>query len=187
MQAQCADRPEPLARRSRLREFQAQLAQRVQAAKNGTQSNSNQLGVMLADTHCLFDLQQISEVMPVRAITRVPLTQDWYLGLSSVRGNLVGVIDFSRFLGYAGTQMDAECRIIVLSRALSLHGGLLVPRVLGLRNPQQMTPAPEHDRVASELSHRATQRYRDDQSRLWMQIDLAALVQDPRFLQISYK
>ncbi|NMM37100.1 MAG: chemotaxis protein CheW [Glaciimonas sp.] len=186
IQAESAGKPGPLARRVRLREFQTQLAQRVQAAQNSTESNVNQLGVMLGDTRCLFDLRQTSEIMPVRSITKVPLTQDWYLGLSSIRGNLMGVIDLPRFLGYAGTPIDAECRIIVLSRALSLHGGLLVPRVLGLHNPQQMTPAPEPDQV-SELSpwHWARQRYRDAQSRYWTQIDVAALVQDSRFLQIG--
>lgn len=177
-----AGKPEPHARRTRLREFQAQLAQRVQAAQDGAGSNLNQLGVMLGDTHCLLDLQQTSEILPLRPITKVPLTLDWYLGLSSIRGNLVGVVDFPHFLGYAATEPDAACRIIVFSRGLSLHGGLLVPRVLGLRNPQQMTSA---SAPASALSPWSTQCYRDDQAQLWMQIDLAALVQDPRFLQIG--
>lgn len=178
------DKPDLPLRRTRLHEFQAQLAQRVQAAQHSTESNLNQLGVMLGDMHCLFDLQQTSEIMPVRAITQVPLTQDWYLGLSSIRGNLVGVVDFSRFLGYPATTIDAESRIVVFSRGLSLHGGLLVSRVLGLRNPQQMTPAPESVQSAG-LARWATQCYRDDQSRLWAQVDLAALVQDPDFLHIG--
>ncbi|MDP3842388.1 MAG: chemotaxis protein CheW [Oxalobacteraceae bacterium] len=179
-----AGKPEPHARRTRLREFQAQLAQRVQAAQNSAERNLNQLGVMIGDTHCLLDLQQTSEILPVRSITKVPLTLDWYLGLSSIRGNLVGVVDFPRFLGYAATELDAACRIIIFSRGLSLHGGLLVPRVLGLRNPQQMAPAPDAE-PASALSRWTTQCYRDEQARLWMQIDLAALVQDPRYLQIG--
>lgn len=178
------DKPDPLACRARLHEFQAQLTQRVQAAQNSTTSSISQLGVMVGDTHYLFDLQQTSEIMPVRPITKVPLTQDWFLGLSSIRGNLVGVVDFPRFLGYVGTEMDAACRIIVFSRGLSLHGGLLVSRVLGLRNAQQMMPVPESGQ-ASELSPWVTQRYRDDQSRLWLRIDLAVLVQDSRFLQIG--
>ncbi len=188
MPAQSIGKTDPLARRTRLREFQTQLAQRVQAAQNSTESNANQLGVMLGNAHCLFDLQQTSEIMPVRSITKVPLTQDWYLGLSGVRGNLVGVIDFPRFLGYASTEIDAECRIIVLSSALSVHSGLLVPRVLGLRNPQRMTPEPEQKPALSPRpSACVKQHFRDDQSQLWLQIDLAALVQDSRFLQIAPK
>ena len=176
--------PEPLARRIRLHEFQAQLAQRVKIAQNSAERSITQLGVLIADTHCLFDLQQTSEIMPVHSITQVPLTQDWYLGLSSIRGNLVGVVDFARFSGHAVTAIDAECRIVVFSSGLSLHGGVLVSRVLGLRNAQQMTPACESV-AESGLSRWATQHYRDDQSRLWTHIDLAALVQDSRFLQIG--
>lgn len=179
-----SDKPEPLARRMRLREFQAQLAQRVKIAQNSTERSINQLGVLIADTHCLFDLQQTSEITPVHSITAVPLAQDWYLGLSNIRGNLVGVVDFARFLGQPATPISAECRIVVFSRGLSLHGSVLVPRVLGLRNAQQMTPACESD-AQSALSPWATQHYRDDQSVLWTQIDLAALVQDARFLQIG--
>ncbi|WP_025917186.1 chemotaxis protein CheW [Herminiimonas sp. CN] len=183
-----AGQPEPRARRIRLHEFQAQLAQRVQAAQNSTENSVSRLGAMAGDARCLFDLQQISEIMPVRPITKVPLTQDWYLGLSSIRGNLVGVVDFARFLGCAGTAIDAECRIIVFARALALPGGLLVPRVLGLRNPQQMThdAAAGPDPAAGMAAWPWAMRHcRDAQSRPWTQIDLAALVQDPRFLHIG--
>lgn len=175
-------KPELQARRTRLHEFQAQLVQRVQAAQNSTETRHSQLGVMVGDSHCLFDLQQTSEIMAVRSITRVPLTQDWYLGLSSIRGTLVGVIDFSRFLGQAGTAIDAGSRIVVFARGLALPGGLLVSRVLGLRDPQQMTPEASGP---GPLAPWATQCYRDAQSLLWTRVDLAALVQDSRFLQIA--
>lgn len=181
-------KPEPQARRIRLREFQAQLAQRVKIAQESTERSINHLGLMVGDIHCLFDLPHTSEIMPVHAITTVPLTQDWYLGLSNIRGNLVGVVDFSRFLGHPATLIDAECRIVVFSHALSLHGGLLVSRVLGLRNMQDMTPVAEPDTTSdsgSILSRWTTQHYRDAQSVCWMHIDLAALVQDPHFLHIG--
>lgn len=169
-------------RRTRLREFQTQLADRMQAARDSTQTRANHLGVMIGDMHCLLDLQEASEIISVSAITAVPLTQDWYLGLSNIRGNLFSVIDFARFQGQAPTAITADCRIIAFAPALSFNSALLVSRVLGLRNVAEMTPE------ASGTPERASwiaQRYCDAESQLWTQLKLSLIVQDPRFLHVG--
>ncbi|RYE95481.1 MAG: chemotaxis protein CheW, partial [Oxalobacteraceae bacterium] len=84
----------------------------------------------------------------VGAITRVPLTADWFLGLSNLRGNLISVVDLARFQGLDPAVIDKDSRIVAFAPALGFNCGLLVSRVLGLRNIAGMTlknSAPDAD------------------------------------------
>ncbi len=85
-------------RRSRLRQYQVQLLERMQAAQATGAAAARELGVLIGARHCLLDLTQVGEIVPFQPATAVPLTQPWYLGLANVRGNLVGVIDLGAYL-----------------------------------------------------------------------------------------
>ena len=168
-------------RRTRLREFQAQLVERMQAATSGTQSQASRLGVMIGETRWLLNLQEAGEIVSVGTITKVPLTQDWFLGLTNIRGNLISVIDLARFRGQPQTPIDKECRIVAFGTALAFNSGLLVSRVMGLRNAADMelqATAASHD------SPWAAQTYLDRESQAWTELNLSLIVQDPRFLQV---
>ncbi|WP_395823164.1 chemotaxis protein CheW [Collimonas sp.] len=107
--------PDADSRRTRLREFQSHLLERMQAARSGAQAQESQLGVLIRQSRWLLSLQEAGEIVAVDNISRVPLTHDWFLGLSNVRGNLISVIDFARFQGQALTQIDKECRIVAFA------------------------------------------------------------------------
>jgi twitching motility protein PilI len=170
------------ARRTRLREFQIQLIERVQAARSGADTRINQLGVMVGQTRWLLDLKEVSEIVSVGAITPVPLTQDWYLGLSNLRGSLISVVDFARFQGHPPAHVEQDSRIVAFAPALSFNCGLLVSRVMGLRNVADMELQP--DLVPGDAPW-ATCSYRDRDSQVWLQLSLSLIVQDPRFLQVG--
>jgi twitching motility protein PilI len=173
--------PDPAARRSRLRHFQVQLLERMQSARSGTETRSNLLGVMIGQTRCLLDLHEVSEIVPVAAITKVPLTQDWYLGLTNMRGNLIGVIDFARFQGLPLLAIGNESRIVAFSPVLAFNCALLVSRVLGLRNVAEM----QLQATADSSAPWSGSCYRDSEEQLWTQLNLSLIVQDPRFLQVG--
>lgn len=169
------------ARRIRLREFQAQLVERMQAAAN-VKGQTSQLGLMIGQTRWLLNLQEAGEIISIGAITKVPLTRDWYVGLTNIRGNLISVVDLARFRGMALTPVDKDCRIVAFAPALAFNGGLLVSRVMGLRNVAEMVPDP----VSSEDSPAwAPQRYIDRDAQVWNELKLSSIVQDPAFLQVG--
>ena len=162
-------------RRSRLRQYQVQLLERMQAAKTGAAVGGRELGVLLGGRHCLLDLTQISEIVPPQPVTPVPLAQDWYQGLANIRGNLTGVIDLARYQGLAaGDTAAAERRLITFSPALGFNCALLVERVLGLRKLTDMITAGD-----------APDQFTDADGRQWIRIDLAQLVREPRFNQVG--
>lgn len=170
------------ARRTRLREFQSQLVERMTAATSGTATHASQLGVMIGQTRWLLNLQEAGEIVSIGTITKVPLTQDWYLGLTNIRGNLISVIDLARFRGAPPTPIDKESRIIAFSPALAFNAGLLVSRVMGLRSVSDMELQPPVD---SGETPWAVQRYLDRESQTWTELDLSQIVQDPKFLHVG--
>ena len=81
-----------------LRAFQQELATRL-AAKTTQQVEQSRLGIACAGERWLIRLADAGEVIAVPQMATVPLTKPWYLGVSNIRGNLYGVIDFAGFLG----------------------------------------------------------------------------------------
>jgi twitching motility protein PilI len=169
-------------RRTRLREFQAQLVERMQAASSGAASSASQLGVMIGQTHWLLKLHDAGEIVSVDSISNVPLTQKWFLGLANIRGNLTSVVDLAHFLGHAPTPVDKDSRIVAFASRLSFNSGLLVSRVMGLRNVAEMEEQPESGARAAAW---ASRRYVDRDSNTWTELDLSLIVQDPRFLHVG--
>lgn len=170
------------ARRTRLREFQSQLLARMQAAKSGADTRISQLGVIIGGQRWLLDLTEASEIVSVGAITEVPLTHDWYLGLANIRGNLISVIDFARFQGFPSTPINNESRIIAFAPGLSFNSGLLVSKVVGLRNVADMELRAN---TAADTQVWSSHCYRDKEEQTWTVLDLSLVVQDNRFLHVG--
>ena len=166
-------------RRTRLRQYQTQLLERMQAARAQGGTRGNQLGLQIGAERYLLDLTQASEIIPVPTLCTVPLTQPWYLGLANIRGNLVGVIDLARFLqgdaSLAGA-LGPDSRVVTFAAGLGFNCALLVSRVYGLRNGADMQV---------QADDAAATRLLDADGQAWLPLDLAALTQDPRFLQVG--
>jgi twitching motility protein PilI len=170
-------------RRARLRDFQANLVERMQAVQRGAGNKLNHLGVLIGGQRWLLDLKQAGEIMTLGAITPVPLTQDWYLGLSNVRGSLIGIIDFARFQGAAPTAIDRDCRVIAFTPALGFNCGLLVSRVLGLRSSAEMTL--KNGEQPADTPAWSTRQFVDPDEQVWTELDLSLVTKDFRFLHIG--
>lgn len=172
-------------RRTRLREFQSQLVERMQAVRSGVDTRENQLGVMIGPNRWLLNLQEAGEIVPVGSISPVPLTQDWFLGLANVRGNLVSVIDLARYHGHAATAIDKDCRIVVFGSSLSFNSSLLVSRVMGLRNVAEMELQQDSAQNDNKNTIGLNRSYIDSDSHVWTELNLSMVVQDPRFLHVG--
>jgi twitching motility protein PilI len=165
-----------------LRSFQQELASRL-ASKTAAQVESSRLGVASRGSLWLIRLPDAAEVIAVPPIVSVPLTKAWFLGLANIRGNLHGVVDFAAFLGGERVNADSATRLILLARGGdgAESAGLVVERVLGLRNLSQFTAlASDENRPAWHVA-----RWRDAEGRDWQEIDLAQLARDPAFLQVG--
>lgn len=164
-----------MSKRFNLREFQQGLLDRLQAKKTGSSDAASALGVLVGDEYWLVDMAEISEVLPVPPLTPVPLTRPWYCGVANVRGNLYSIVDFSVFVGGAATSQEGQSRILLAGQKFAFNAGLLVSRVLGLRNMANW----EHYEQDGEI------RLRDAHGQVWRKLDMAQLLQQPEFLLIG--
>jgi len=164
-----------------LRLFQQELATRL-ASKTTAQVESSRLGLSCAGERWLIRLADAAEVVAVPPLAGVPLTQRWFLGLANIRGNLFSVIDFAAFLGREPIVIGALSRLILLNgRSGEQNAGIVVQRVLGLRNLAQLTPVDD----SSPSAEWHVQRWADADGGSWQEIDLVALARDPAFLQVG--
>jgi twitching motility protein PilI len=164
-----------------LRSFQQELANRL-ASKTAAQVESSRLGLACGGDQWLLRLSDAGEVIAVPALADVPLTKPWFRGLANIRGNLYSVIDFAGFLGRGNVPAASHNRLVLFgARAGELNAGIVVARVLGLRNLAELAPAaPSADAPAWYA-----QRWIDADGNAWQEIDLARLAREPAFLQVG--
>ena len=164
-----------------LRTFQQELSTRL-AAKTAAQVESSRLGLECAGQRWLMRLGDAGEVIAMPTVVPVPLTRPWFLGVANIRGNLCSVIDFSAFLGREPAPVSGMTRLILFSaRAGETNAGLVVPRVLGLRNLAELAPAA----APADAPAWFAQRWMDGDGNAWQEIDLAGLAHEPAFLQVG--
>ena len=171
-----------MARQISLREFQQSLAQRLREARAASEQSSR-LGVQAGGSYWLLKLDETDEVLPLPEISPVPLTQPWYLGLANIRGVMANVVDFGAFLGDEPTARTPESRMVLVADRFQSYSGLLISRMMGLRNLQnlQALEVPE----GSERKPWLGAAYRDSDGRTWNELNMAALVANENFLNVG--
>ena len=168
-----------MATRISLRDYQRDLAARLQSA--GAGRAASKLGLEVGGERWLVDLTDAGEVIPVPGITPVPLTRPWFRGVASIRGNLYSVVDIGAFLGGGAALPGEQARLLLLSERFRLGSALLVDRSLGLRNPQELRERPASPQRAPWIKA----EYDDAQGEHWRELDVPQLVQDPEFLNVG--
>ena len=165
--------------RASLREYQLALSERLQSAAAGTRVPTK-LGLRAGGEAWLVDLKEAGEVIPVPAISPVPLARAWFKGVANVRGNLYSVSDFGAFLGGSALKTNSESRLLIPHERFRSGAALLVQRSLGLRVLEQLTP----QTVLTPMPWLRAQ-YSDAEGGIWKELDAAALLQHPAFLEVS--
>lgn len=95
------------------------------------------------EEYCVM-VDQVREVLKMREITPVPRTADYVLGVTSIRGKVLPVIDLCKRLGLASGVRDEKSRIVVIS-VEDEDMGILVDRMTGVVRflPDIIRPAPD--------------------------------------------
>lgn len=166
--------------RINLRAFQQELSERLKH-KTAAQVDSLRLALEAGEISWLVRLGDTGEVLPLPDPVSVPLTKPWFLGVANIRGGLYGMIDFGGFLTGNPTVRGIGARLVLLgSRFSEIRAGLVVSRVLGLRNLTEFTPVEDAGPGAW-----ASRTWRDKNGAEWRELDVSRLAQDAEFLQVG--
>lgn len=159
-----------------LQEYQQQLAQRLSQAA-GQAAASTHVSLVSGSGLWLMDLHDAQEIIPLPAVTRVPLVRPWLRGVTNVRGNLIAVIDVADLRGEAPTETSSDARLVVLAPRFGVSAGLLVARSGGLVNVSELESEP-----AADLPRWAAAAYRDRAGQRHFTLAADALVRSNEFL-----
>jgi twitching motility protein PilI len=168
-----------MAKRGGLREFQAHLATRLAGASE--QSAAGLLGIQAGTDFWLVDLSDSGEIVPLTPLTTVPLTKQWFAGIANIRGNLYAVSDFSAFQGKESTPQNTSSRLLLVGTRHGNNAALLVTRMLGLRNADDLTAVA----VDPNAPLWADEAYTDKEGRRWKKLNVRKLLADETFMEIG--
>ncbi|MBC7624695.1 MAG: chemotaxis protein CheW [Aeromicrobium sp.] len=169
-----------MARKSSLREFQRNVAERLRDPSK-LRASASKLGFQVDQENWFVSLADVAEVIPVPAFVPVPQTKHWFQGVANVRGKLFAVADFSAFQGGPATAQGVERRVVLLNERLLEASGIVVSRMLGLRNPETF----ERLQVCDAGRPWLKTQYRDQTGTQWCELDVAALAKSAAFLEVA--
>lgn len=165
-----------MAKRFSLREFQQNVLNRIQIqTSGGAASLISTLGVQIGGQNWLVQMSDIAEVLPLPTLAAVPLTKPWFIGVANIRGNLYSITDLSAFSGVGETARGQSNRVLLLAEKYAFNAGLLVSRVIGLRD----SSAWKKTMLGVETC------LCDEQGQVWRMLDIPDLLKRPEFLQIG--
>jgi len=171
-----------MARKTSLREFQQNVAQRIRDLAS-QKTVASKLGFQVGTENWLVTLTDVSEVIPVPKTITVPMTLPWFRGVANIRGKLYSVVDFAAFQGEGPIGPGMERRVILISDRLIEGSGVMVSRMLGLRNPEHFTAEAMQGIAAERPWIKAM--YRDPAGVIWHELDVTALVGNRQFLEVG--
>lgn len=167
-----------MSKRFSLREYQESMLVRMKGVTATSQADAR-LGVEVGGKAWLIDLADAAEVLPVPKIMHVPLAQNWYRGVSNVRGNLMSVVDLQVFFGEGAQAVNHLSRLLLIQHRVLPHASLLVGRMLGLKHLSDMARSP----LESGEKSWVVANYRDAVGQEWRELDIKRLAVEPSFLQ----
>ncbi|MFT3793018.1 MAG: chemotaxis protein CheW [Rudaea sp.] len=139
------------------------------------------IGFRVGDRHLVSSLTEVNEILAFPEVTRVPGARTWLLGVASVRGNLLPLIDLKDFLSGEAASLSNSSRVLLV-RQSGGSVGLLVDEVVGQRSfgNGQRVSAPADDVIGRYVvGHYALGDVQ------WSRFSIAALVRANEFSQAA--
>jgi len=169
-----------MARRTDLRKFQEELSRRIASADSAV-STGRRLAFKAGNAAWLVAWPDAGEVLPVPALTVVPLTRAWVRGLANVRGNLYTVVDLAAFAGGPATLTGPRSRLLLVGQRHAMNAALLVDAVIGLRDIGELISRPLY---AAEKNWMKAEHV-DRDGTAWQELDVPMLLQAASFLDVA--
>ncbi len=137
----------------------------------------------VAGVRLVSDMHEVSELLRMpEAITKVPGSKPWLIGIANVRGNLLTIVDLQAYLGGNPIVAGKSSRVLVIQRG-SFQAGLLVPGVIGMRefDFEHRLPNARLEGAVGAYVYEAFQIDRE----LWPVFNMRALATDPNFVSAA--
>ena len=174
-----------MAQREDLRDLQARLADRLSQARTQTAVGASWLAVKISDKNFLLPLSQSGEVVGWSGVEPVPYTKDWMLGVTSIRGILLTVVDLARMLGLPAARSEqafANASVVALNPMMGVNTALFVEQLEGLRGTNDFAGSTDTPDDAPAFFGAL---YTTTSGEQWQELNLQLLANAADFLDIT--
>ncbi|HMM58077.1 MAG: chemotaxis protein CheW [Proteobacteria bacterium] len=141
------------------------------------------IGFRIGQRYMVSGIHEVNEILTPPALTIVPGTRGWLLGVANVRGNLVPVIDLKQYLEGERTQVTDASRVLLVRQAGG-SVGLLIDEVLGQRSFSEEQRAEAIGEDDERYGRFVGEKYPLGEMH-WGQFSMATLVRSPDFVQAA--
>lgn len=117
----------------RILKSRAKALAREAPRERGDEESIEVVAFLLASESYAIDLRHVREVYPLKELTPLPGTPPFVLGITSVRGQILSVIDLKKFFDLPDQGLTDLNKVIVV-RADFMEFGLLADAILGIRS-----------------------------------------------------
>lgn len=141
------------------------------------------IGFGLAGHAFVAQMGQVTEILDVPQLTRIPRVEPWVVGIANVRGRLVPVIDVAELLGVESTIPLRQRRMLVVEHN-DHPAGLIVDSVLGMQQLPHATWQESTEQLPEALEALTDGSY-VFQSKQWNLLQFNRLIQSERFSAVA--
>lgn len=148
------------------------------------QAHATGLGFSLLDQRFVSSMQDVSELMRVPPLTRVPGAKSFVLGVGNVRGRLMTVIDLAMFFGQASKLPRTQRRVLAVDDEEHLLG-FVIDDSFGM----QHLPADSYTEAVEEIPEMFTVFVRgayEVAGVSWPVLSMSVLASDPRLDNLAF-
>ncbi len=149
------------------------------------QTHATSLGFSLLEQRFVANMDEVSEMMRVPQVTRVPGTKNFVIGVGNVRGRLMIVVDLALFFGHASQRPRAQRRVLAVEESESdNYIGFMIDESFGM----QHFPTDSFEEGAEGLDEMFTDFVRGSfliAGTRWPVLSLRALSEDPRLEKLA--
>lgn len=97
-------------------------------------SFSHGLAFQLGGHKYIIPIADVSEVLAVEALTTIPRSPTWLVGISNVRGNLITLLDLHEFVFGEPMQEKYNTKRMLLVKQETHHYGLIIDSIIGMKS-----------------------------------------------------
>lgn len=130
------------------------------------------------------DIMQVSEVLPVPGITRIPQAPECIRGLINLRGKILVVIDLNKRLGFPPKDTDSLSRIIIVE-VKDTAIGMLVNSVKEVMHLPLSSIEPTPEMIKSKINAEYLTGVGKMENRLLILLNLARVLGEEEIEELS--
>jgi twitching motility protein PilI len=140
------------------------------------------IGFRLCGEQLIAPMNEVSEILPMPDMIRVPGVRQWVRGLANIRGSLMPLLDMSQLLRGEPVDQGKATRVLVIDRK-GVLAALMVEEVFGLRRFK-----PDMKQAITGQSPEQLEPYLDgefaDSQGVWGVFSVDRLVQHEQFMKV---